>query len=123
MNRFVFDNTFGFGVFRNRHVRIWLGPQIRLGYLTGEGDYEISGGDIRRLDLWGGIAGIGAVGGINIHTGDTVSLGVDLGYRYSGYFGKIEKRGGGISDTDKFYGNESVFFVNFSLLFRIKDSF
>ena len=95
MNRFVFDNTFGFGVFRNRSVRIWLGPQVRFGYITGEGDYKING-ETRRLDLWGGIAGIGAVGGANIHAGDTVSLGVDIGYRYSGYFGKVEKKGSGI---------------------------
>ena len=90
--------------------------------MTGEGDYKFSG-ETRRLDVWGGIAGIGAVGGINIHAGETVSLGVDLGYRYSGYFGRIEKRGSGSIDDDKFYGNESVLFVNFSLLFRINDSF
>jgi hypothetical protein len=119
-SRLVFDNTFGFGVFRNRYVRIWLGPQLRFGYLWGDGDYKISG-DTRRVDVWGGIAGIGAMGGINIHTGDAVSLGIDLGYRYSGYAGKIEKRGSGIIDSDPFFGNESVFFVNFSLLFRVND--
>lgn len=69
------SNVFGFGVVRNYGFRLWLGPELRLAYGSGESD---SGVDISMFNF-----GLGAVLGANFNPGQTVSLSATLGARYN----------------------------------------
>ena len=117
------ENTFGFGVFRNKALRIWLGPQINLSYLTGDGNWGQADVD----DVWTVGCGLGVVSGINIHAGPVVSICFDLGWRYNMNWGQMD-----YSYYDYYYGHyyyESdtcdvtidghEIFATISILFRI----
>ena len=42
MESIIVDNTFGFAAFRNKVVRLWLGPQVRFSYTHDEQDDFVS---------------------------------------------------------------------------------
>jgi hypothetical protein len=96
---YVMDHTFGFGVLRTQHVRLWIGPQINLAYYN-EDDFDMFG------------LGFGPAIGVNIHAGDKVSFTVTSGYKYLFLFG---------SGYDDFTGYEGQYYINFGVLFRIND--
>jgi hypothetical protein len=105
----MMSHDFGFGVLRNRHVRLWLGPEIRLAYGTGDND----GYDVTITSI-----GAGPVLGANVHLGPVVSLGFKSGYLFESVFGNAD----GFESID-FYGGDTQFFFTFSLIFRINDAF
>lgn len=75
------DNTFGFSVVRNRNVRFWIGPQIRLAYYTGDRgnvDYSITA------------FGIGPILGVNFAMGPAATISLSGGIRILGYAGEEE---------------------------------
>ena len=75
------DNTFGFSVVRNRNVRFWIGPQIRLAYYTGDRgnvDYSIAA------------FGIGPVLGVYFAMGPAATISLSGGIRILGYAGEEE---------------------------------
>ena len=124
VNQYIFDNTFGFGIVRTEFFRLWLGPQIRLGVMEGDGSGSlISTGEKYDYEFFGGILGIAPVIGGNFNLRNNLTLGVDLGYRYSLIVGNLDKEGGGISDSDTWYGNEHNFFINFVIMYRFNDNF
>jgi hypothetical protein len=57
------SHAFGFGVFRNNFVRLWLGPEIALSFMMRGA-----------RSLLGGHAGGGLILGLNINMGDLVTL-------------------------------------------------
>ena len=71
------DNVFGFGVLRNRHVRLWIGPSIRLGIDS-----------INTSPLVDLMVGGGPVVGVNFHTGNAGSAALTFGFQYL-YVGRI----------------------------------
>ncbi len=115
LDSFVIDNTFGFAVFKNKLVRLWVGPQIRLSFTSGKiknlNDFDIS--------LFG--FGIGPVFGANFNLGKVFTPAVTIGYRYTGYAGTGEDK---ISNYECDYTiSETALFVNIALLFRIGDMY
>ena len=107
MSGISIENTFGFGVFRNKALRVWLGPQINLNYLTGDDNW----GD----DYWTVGLGLGIVAGINIHAGPVVSICFDLGWRHNMNWGDYERYDDDYNLTID--GNE--IFTTISILFRM----
>ncbi len=66
-------NVFAFGVVRTSVVRVWLGPGINssINYYTEDDGILVFG------------VGAGPEVGVNIHLGDSISLGISGGYYYS----------------------------------------
>jgi hypothetical protein len=73
VNRLTWANTFGFGLWRSRYVRLWAGPQIAL-------SYQFSNRADRVLDTYM-YSKIGPVIGANFHTGEFTTVSVELGFR------------------------------------------
>lgn len=97
----VLDNAFGFGVFRNEHVRLWIGPSVRLNFDFFDG-----------ADAFDFGVGAGPAIGLNIHTGDLISLGITTGYHFSYAVFVVDGSATGLE------GYESLLFLKFHLLFR-----
>lgn len=108
---FMWTHDFGFGVVRNRFMRLWLGPEIRFAW--GHGDDDDNDG----YDVYMYSAGVGPVVGLNLHLGPVVSLGIKAGYLFETIYGNAD------DDVDdiEIDGGDHLSFVNLSLLFRIKD--
>lgn len=115
MEGFVMRHVFGFGVLRNKDVRLWLGPQLSFSWSSG--GYEgVSNFDV---NLFG--VGIAPVIGVNFNLGPVVTLALDGGYWFTKYFGTGESTS---TYYDRDYSvSEQTPFVNFSLIFRIGDKY
>lgn len=99
--RFDIINSFGFGVVRTKWIRFWLGPQFNLHYIWGGRNVYDYGVEATSILVWyytgallyvgplkekirheiPGIS-LGAVLGVNLNLGDSVSLTTDAGSRY-----------------------------------------
>lgn len=110
MGGVVLDNTFGFAMVQTPNFRLWGGPQIRLGYFTGESDTKVLGEAIS-VDL--AAVGVGLALGANFGITESFALGATLGVRATGYAGTGEWRG----ESDNLTGRTTVGFVNLCLLF------
>ncbi|MGE5893294.1 MAG: hypothetical protein ACM34I_04500 [bacterium] len=113
LDALVIDQDFGFGIVRNKLLRFWVGPELRLVYATGSPD-NASDTDIH---LWG--IGIGPVAGINFNVSPLISLSVKGGLLATGYAGEMETP---IGDTD-YEMSEVHGFGTFAVLFKIDDTF
>jgi hypothetical protein len=113
----VLRNALGFGALRNEKLRVWLGPQLSFSYVSGnpEDDEKFD------ISLYG--VGFGPVLGVNLHFGDSLSLAMTFGGRYTRYWGDGEYKNGYSRPDYDFDVDEFVAFFNLSLLFRIKDAF
>jgi len=107
----VFDNTFAFTLIKSANANFWVGPQIRVGFLSGETDEEIFGDP---LEISGAMFGLGVVFGTNIKTSDHVGVGLSAGLRSTGLAGEMES--GAFDDDFEAHTNEA--FMNFALLFN-----
>jgi hypothetical protein len=112
---FAMTHDFGFGVLRTRHVRLWLGPELKLGYYTGSPE------DYDRYDMWVFKYGVGPVIGANFNIGEVVTLAVKAGFLLQGHVGIGEEDY--TYEEDTITGSSTQFYVNFALIFRIGDSF
>ena len=120
MDCYTLDNTFGFGVLRTRVVRLWIGPQLRLALAKGNIE-DVSGYDI---DLFG--LGIGPVIGLNLNFGSVATTAFTIGYRFTHYSG--EGKDSDNNDYHNYYDcdyevDDTEFFFNISMLFRIGDRY
>jgi len=111
MNNFVFDNDFGFGVFRTPSIRFWLGPELKITYGTGDAD---------DLDYSVVSVGVGGVLGLNFNIGEHITLGVKSGYllEYTAGYGEDEN-----DDSVDHTGQDDLFYVNFAIMYRFNDTF
>lgn len=109
----VFDNTFCFRLAGAEDYRIWIGPQVRIGFYGGETDKKFLGDKIEYSAFAFGIGG--AIGG-NWAMGGSTILGFDTGMRFTGYSGEAEW--GGV--TEDFTASTSIFFVNFNMMWESK---
>lgn len=134
IHKIMFDNTFGFGFLRTNFMRMWAGPQFRLGFAIGSGDadcYYCPSTDKLNINSYNYGLGLAPVLGLNFNLGSVVSLCADMGYRWSiigGYaeFDFIESSWGSSmvsTHTEPILSFENEFFVNLSLIFRINDNF
>ena len=113
-NDFHLYNTFGFGLLRTEGFRFWVGPQFGFGLMLGK--HEPLSTNKQCNALYGSL---GAVAGINIHTGDLLSIGIDGGYRYNLNTGYSDVAYAGSNFTGS--GHEA--FACISFIFRINDNF
>ena len=111
-----FENIFGFGVYRSKLMRVWLGPALRIAAGTADGDTGLGAlvpGKVVNLTAGGGLAA-----GVNVHTGNFGSAAFTLGYQYS-YQGRfITDAGVGIPSY--LQGRDQRVNFNFSYFFRGK---
>ncbi|MFC1849414.1 hypothetical protein ACFL27_04310 [candidate division CSSED10-310 bacterium] len=99
---YEFGHTFGIGVLRTPIIRFWLGPEIRFARYEIEEQFEDD-------DNFYGF-GIGPTFGLNINPGSLITLSVKTGYMMMSYIGDE-------------LNDEELLFLNFGLIFRIRDSF
>lgn len=105
----VFDNTFAFTLAQSNQATFWIGPQIRVGFMSGETDEFFD-----PLEVNGSMFGLGAVIGTNIKTASNIGVGLSAGIRGTGLAGEMSA--GGFSDD--FTGRTAESFVNLALLFK-----
>jgi len=102
----LISNAFGFGIVRTEGFRLWIGPEIRLTWVSGNlntYDYDAFG------------LGLGPAIGMNFNLPGPVSLGIKAGYQVMNYAGEATSAS---SITTDFDIDENMFYVNFSLMFR-----
>ncbi|RLC25170.1 MAG: hypothetical protein DRH21_04380 [Deltaproteobacteria bacterium] len=123
IDRFVLDNTFGFGIVRMPNFRLWIGPQLRIGYMSGDGTMTLIDRTKCNLDFDGLVLGIAPVMGANFNLINNLTIGVDLGYRFNFFVGSLDKTSFRYFDSGNFYGNDDTFFINFAFIYRFNDNF
>ncbi|MDZ4184374.1 MAG: hypothetical protein U1D97_05265 [Desulfuromonadales bacterium] len=104
----VFDNIFAFILTKSDTATFWIGPQIRVGFMSGETD------DFDPLEVDGAMFGLGAVVGTNIRTASNVGMSLSAGVRRTALTGEMSE--GWFSDD--FTGDTNEAFVNLALLFN-----
>lgn len=102
----VLDNAFGFGVLRNERVRVWLGPAVRFSF-----DFFDDVPVFDNVFKFG--VGLGPEIGVNLHTGDLVSIGLTTGYQFRYVLAVPD---GSFSNQD---GYEHMGFIKMHVLFRL----
>ena len=110
--KIVTDHNFGFGILKSRVVRLWLGPNVRVGFITGD-DTGITLG-----------AGLTALG-LNLNFGPVFTLGLEAGYAFSAdlYFDDVIYEYNGYYDESSNAGLNNLFVAKLSILFRIHDTY
>jgi len=98
----VVMNDFGFAIVRNKKLRFWGGPEVKLGIYSGEDDAN------QDVDLV--TFGVGPVLGLNIRLSSSVFLALKGGVLVTAYGGQAETYD--IED-----GKATVGFFNIGLLF------
>lgn len=85
------SNIFGFGVYHNDRVRVWIGPQIGVGYQWGDNRYykystiALNGLYLpRRMSVPVSYFGIhlGMAAGVNVAITPVISIPLEVGFRY-----------------------------------------
>ncbi len=102
----VVANTFGFALIRNPDFRWWIGPQVRVGFHSGEVDTD----PLTDYELVS--FGLGAVTGFNFMAGN-VCISPSLGILTTGFAGETDS-----PDFDEeFEGAITTAFLNIAVLF------
>ena len=118
LNGLAITNDLGFGVLRTNFMRLWLGPEIRLSYGLGSMDEGPRQYDIYFMGL-----GIGPVVGANFHIGQSLTLAAKLSYLLEGYLGAGTYEGDYDFDDEVYTASGSTIYLNFSVLFRLGDTY
>jgi len=107
----VINNTFAFGGNTSERIRIWGGPQVLVGFYSGETDEKIDGEEI---SFRGYGFGLGLAGGANfgIGSGNTI-LTTTIGVRGFGFSGEAEW----YDWDERLDGNATEFFISVGMLF------
>lgn len=110
---FMWNNAFGFGVFRNEHFRLWLGPAGRLNFDYYSNSFT-SIADVADLQL-----GVGPEIGFNMHLGRhfTSTLSVAYNYKWGWYVfpnGSTFAGNTTVTHTDNYVGVNLAFFFRTS---------
>ena len=105
-------NTFGFGVYRNEKVRLWIGPRLNIQFSEYTHDF-FPGEDGGEFGI-----GIAPATGVNVSLGRVVSLAADIDYKQAFVTGSKT------SNTGHGYGgvNEGVT-ARFYVLFKFGETF
>lgn len=109
------SHDFGFRIYNNRTVRVWMGPEVRLASVKGElknnKDYEI---DFVSF-------GLGPVLGLNINPGANISIVFKIGALLERNWGDLEDRSTGVDWNIDSEGNYS--FASAGFLFRFGENY
>lgn len=109
------SNAVGVGIVRTSGFRLWVGPEIRTTWQTGETAVPVLPPLGRRdCDIFG--AGMGPALGLNINFPGNFTIAVKAGYQWMSYHGQIETTVmDGYADVDV---NERLAYVNVGFMFR-----
>lgn len=105
-------NTFGFGVVRTNNIRLWVGPRIILGVMSASGD----GGYSETSTEFGFAPAVG----LNYNLSSSLSLGVDLDYKWASVAGSY------LSDSTSeqtYTGTTTGMNMRFSIMYRFGETF
>jgi hypothetical protein len=106
----VINNTFSFGGNVSEKIRLWGGPQILVGFYSGETDKEYLGDEIS----YSGFGfGLGLAGGANFGLGSSAILTTTIGVRGVGIAGQAEW----YDEDEALTGNLSEVFFSIGMLF------
>jgi len=72
--KFGVINTFGFAVYDNEMIKLWIGPRLNLGYES----YDSNGYSYSGLEI-----GIAPAAGINVNLPGNVSITFDIDYKFA----------------------------------------
>ena len=115
-------NTFGFGVYRNETVRLWIGPRLNIQFETAEHSHtsNYSSGSFG--------VGIAPAAGINVSLGKVVALAFDVDYHVAGIVGSHEYTstdyyGNTYTDNESFTGTNTGITARFYVLFKFGEKF
>ena len=112
----VFDNDFGFALIRKEKFRLWIGPELRIGFYEG----EIKGSS-PKIDIDMVEVGLGPVIGANFHLGSVVTLSLKAGLLSTeAYATQSDISGYPDADIDI---SGSHTFANLALIFRLGDNY
>lgn len=111
MGGLVIDNTFAFAAVRSPAFRLWMGPQLNLGFYGGE--FE----DNSDIEAYLTSLAIGFTVGANIYPNPNgrFAISPSIGLRYTGYWGEWEDTTTDYSDDLE--GGTGSFFFNVAFLF------
>lgn len=107
----LINNTFAFGGNPFGKTRLWGGPQVLVGYYSGESEESYLG---EKISFTGFGFGFGIAGGANfgLGSGNTI-LTTTIGIRYFGFAGEAEHN----DQNDTLSGNATEFFISVGMLF------
>lgn len=113
----AFTHDFGFAVYRNNVVKLWLGPQVKFGFYD-----TVINNSARDADGAAIGWGFGPVIGINVHLPKVVTFSASLAYHvvgvYVGEYDLYTNNGAyiGLRDIEADYSGST--YLNLSVLFR-----
>lgn len=115
LDGFVIDNTFCFGLVRSPNTKVWIGPQVRLGYYSGDsGHLSYDGGDFGDdIDIELTTFAIAGTIGANFRGVGNSSFTLNIGVRISGFAGEVEY----LSLDEDIEGDTTTYFINVGALF------
>lgn len=92
IHRVLVNNVFGISVVRNDLLKVWIGPQIGLGYLWGETHYHDIGTNpvpslyyLKKFRFRLVNFNCGVSIGINFNIGEFITLPFEVGFRFHAY--------------------------------------
>ncbi|WP_455212410.1 hypothetical protein [Kaarinaea lacus] len=111
MDGYAMTHDFGFGVLRTKHVRLWLGPQLK-GSLYND---VYAGSTNSRLvgDVIG--YGFGPVVGLNVHLPQVLSFSFTAAYHFISAYSESYTNGG------SFDADSTGLYFNAAMIFRINE--
>ena len=104
----VFINDFGFAIFKRPRARVWIGPELKIGFYEGENQYDE---DYNLVTF-----GLGPALGVNLGITETTFFTVKAAYVFSGFAGEYEGNSGYDYDIE---GNMGVGTLNIGLMFKL----
>ncbi len=109
-NGFTMNHAFGFALYSSPSLRVWAGPALRMGVdVLDENNPTLS---IFNLNIGGG-----PQVGLNLHTGDRVSIALSAAYQYL-YVGQFWVYDDDDYDTDNYDGGQHLGTLNVTFFFR-----
>ena len=108
----VMDNTFGYGIIRDDSMRVWIGPQLRVLYASGEVSTDDNDDTLGDASGFGVGAGLALGGNFKM---DSITPFVTAGYRYTKSYLVVDI--GDSGDETDFDLTDGSAFLNAGVLF------
>jgi len=107
--KFGIINTFGFGVYRNDMVKLWVGPRLNLGYES----YDNNGYSYSGLEI-----GIAPAIGINVNLPGNVSITFDIDYKFAWQGGSASGSAGFLDTYESYTSSPTGMTARLGVMYR-----
>ena len=111
LSGFTMTHDFGFGIVKQPGFRLWMGPELRLSWISGDGNTGLS-----ELDVFS--FGLGPVLGGNINIGETFTIALTASYLFQTTNGDAWDNFGVYRDWST---DEKMLFVGLNLIMRLNE--